>query len=153
MMLGLLLARAGVEVAVIEKHGDFLRDFRGDTLHPSTLEVIAELGLLEGLLALPHQRVERLEVDFGGETYTVADFRNLRVSCPFIALMPQWSFLDYLAGSARSWPGFSLHMKTEATGLIRENGRIASDPSGPTASTNPSRTRIEADAWAMASSS
>jgi len=137
MMLGLLLARAGIEVAVLEKHGDFLRDFRGDTLHPSTLEVIAELGLLDGLLALPHQRVERLEVDFGGETYTVADFRKLRVSCPFIALMPQWDFLDFLAGSAGSWPWFSLHMNTQATGLIRENSRIAGveavGPKGPLA--------------------
>ena len=135
MMLGLLLARAGIEVVVLEKHADFLRDFRGDTLHPSTLEVIRELGLLEGLLALPHQRIEKLEVDFGGERWRVADFRKLPVACPYIALMPQWDFLDYLARAAAAYPDFTLRMRTEATELIREGGGIvgamAEGPDGP----------------------
>ena len=130
MMLGLLLARAGVEVVVLEKHRDFLRDFRGDTLHPSTLEVIHELGLLDGLLALPHQRVETLGLDFGGRRVEVADLRRLAVTCPFIALMPQWDFLDFLAREASDWPGFTLRMHTEATGLIEAGqlegcGRVA----------------------------
>ena len=130
MMLGLLLARAGVEVVVLEKHRDFLRDFRGDTLHPSTLEVIHELGLLDGLLALPHQRVETLGLDFGGRRVEIADLRRLTVTCPFIALMPQWDFLDFLAREASDWPGFTLRMHTEATGLIEAGqleggGRVA----------------------------
>ena len=135
MMLGLLLARAGIEVVVLEKHADFLRDFRGDTLHPSTLEVIGELGLLDGLLALPHQRIEMLEVDFGGEPWRVADFCRLRAACPFIALMPQWEFLDFLARAADTYPGFTLRMRTEAKALIREGGRVvglmAEGPDGP----------------------
>ena len=135
MMLGLLLARAGIDVVVLEKHADFLRDFRGDTLHPSTLEVIRELGLLDGLLALPHQRIEKLEVDFGGRQWKVADFHKLPVACPFIALMPQWDFLDFLARAADDYPGFNLRMRTEATGLIRDGGRIAGvtamGPEGP----------------------
>jgi len=135
LMLGLLLARAGIEVVVLEKHTDFLRDFRGDTLHPSTLEVISELGLLEGLLALPHQRIEKLGVDFGDRRLEVADFRHLAVACPFIALMPQWDFLDFLAREASAWPGFGLHMRTEATGLIEAGGRVAGitakSPGGP----------------------
>ncbi len=125
LMLGLLLARAGIEVVVLEKHSDFLRDFRGDTLHPSTLEVIHELGLLEGLLALPHQRVETMALDFGGRRLQIADFRRLPVACRFIALMPQWDFLDFLAREASAWPGFALHMQTEATGLIEAGRRIA----------------------------
>lgn len=135
MMLGLLLARAGIEVVVLEKHADFLRDFRGDTLHPSTLEVIRELGLLEGLLALPHQRIEELEVDFGGRLWRVADFRKLPVACPFVALMPQWDFLKFLASAAGAYSGFTLRMRTEAAELVREGGRvvgvIAEGPDGP----------------------
>jgi 2-polyprenyl-6-methoxyphenol hydroxylase-like FAD-dependent oxidoreductase len=126
LMLGLLLARAGIEVVVLEKHADFLRDFRGDTLHPSTLEVIRELGLLEALLRLPHQKVETLSVEFGGRRLEFADLRRLRVACPYIALMPQWNFLDFLAREAALWPGFCLKMRTGATALIEaEGGRVA----------------------------
>ena len=115
MMLGLLLARAGVEVAVHEKHGDFLRDFRGDTLHPSTLEVMHELGLLERLLKLPHQKVPRFSVRIGNRDVTIADLSRLPVHCGFLALMPQWDFLNFLAAEAKRYPGFSLHMNSEVT--------------------------------------
>jgi 2-polyprenyl-6-methoxyphenol hydroxylase-like FAD-dependent oxidoreductase len=119
MMLGLLLARAGVEVAVHEKHGDFLRDFRGDTLHPSTLEVMHELGLLERLLKLPHQKVPRFSVRIGKRDVTIADLSSLPVHCGFLALMPQWDFLDFLAGEAKRHPGFSLHMNSEITDIAQ----------------------------------
>jgi 2-polyprenyl-6-methoxyphenol hydroxylase-like FAD-dependent oxidoreductase len=118
MMLGLLLARAGVEALVLEKHADFLRDFRGDTLHPSTLEVIAELGLLERLLALPHDRVPEISAQFGSYPLKIADFRHLPTRCGFIAMMPQWDFLDFLAREAARYPAFSLRMNAEVTGLI-----------------------------------
>lgn len=124
MMLGLLLARAGVAVTVLEKHADFLRDFRGDTIHPSTLAVMEDLGLLEAFLALPHQRVDRLQADVYGEEVTIADFRRLAVSTPYLALIPQWDFLDFLAREARRWPGFRLAMSTEATGVVERDGRI-----------------------------
>jgi 2-polyprenyl-6-methoxyphenol hydroxylase-like FAD-dependent oxidoreductase len=104
MMLGLLLARAGIDVVVLEKHADFLRDFRGDTLHPSTLTVMHELGLLERLLALPHQKVRELAGQFGDFETIVADFRRLPGPAPFIALMPQWDFLDFLAGEGAAYP-------------------------------------------------
>jgi 2-polyprenyl-6-methoxyphenol hydroxylase-like FAD-dependent oxidoreductase len=137
MMLGLLLARGGVDVLVLEKHADFLRDFRGDTLHPSTLEVMSELGLLDQLLALPHQRVERLALEVGGRMLSIADLRYLPTRCRFMALMPQWDFLDFLAREAARSPGFSLRMRTAATGLIREGGRVvgvtAEGPDGPLA--------------------
>jgi 2-polyprenyl-6-methoxyphenol hydroxylase-like FAD-dependent oxidoreductase len=100
MMLGLLLARAGVEVVVLEKHGDFLRDFRGDTIHPSTLEVMHELGLLGQFLALPHQEIRQLRAQVGDVTLPIADFTHLPVRCPFVAFMPQWDFLDFLARHA-----------------------------------------------------
>ncbi|NLD54085.1 MAG: FAD-dependent oxidoreductase [Burkholderiaceae bacterium] len=124
MMLGLLLARAGVAVTVLEKHADFLRDFRGDTIHPSTLAVVEDLDLLDRFLALPHQLVETLHADVYGHELTIADFRHLPVASPFLALMPQWDFLDFLAREAARWPGFRLLMDTEATGLIEEDGRI-----------------------------
>ncbi len=124
MMLGYLLARAGVEVVVLEKHADFLRDFRGDTVHPSTLEVIHELGLLDGFLALPHQRVARMRVRFGDADLEVADFAHLPSQCGFIAFMPQWHFLNFLATRAAKLPGFKLLMETEATGLIDGGGRV-----------------------------
>ena len=125
MMLGLLLARAGVDVLVLEKHADFLRDFRGDTLHPSTLEVMAELGLLDPLLALPHERVDRLALEVGGRMLRLADMRHLPTRCRFIALMPQWDFLDFLSREAGRSPHFSLRMRTAAVELIREGGRVA----------------------------
>src|SRR5690625_3512942 len=113
MMLGLLLARAGIDVVVLEKHADFLRDFRGDTLHPSTLEVMSELGLLEQLLSLPHQRLETVAIEYGGRRLEIADFRHLPTRCRFIALMPQWDFLNLLAREARRSPPFSFLLLTE----------------------------------------
>jgi 2-polyprenyl-6-methoxyphenol hydroxylase-like FAD-dependent oxidoreductase len=124
MMLGLLLARAGVDVVVLEKHADFLRDFRGDTIHPSTLDVMHELGLLDDFLKLPHQRVPKLNAQFGDMTITIADFTHLPVRCKFIAMMPQWDFLDFLADHAAPYSGFRLLMKTEAIDLIEESGRV-----------------------------
>jgi 2-polyprenyl-6-methoxyphenol hydroxylase-like FAD-dependent oxidoreductase len=124
MMLGFLLARAGVRVAVLEKHADFLRDFRGDTIHPSTLELMHELGLLEEFLKLPHSRVQRVSGQVGETTINLADFSHLPTRCKFIALMPQWDFLDFLAEHGCKYPAFDLHMKTEATELIEEGGRI-----------------------------
>ena len=124
MVLGLLLARAGVEVLVLEKHADFLRDFRGDTIHPSTLEVMHELGLLERLLKLPHQPAPVLRAQFGDLAFPLADFSHLPTHCKFVAFMPQWDFLNFLAGEARRYQTFSLRMKAEAIGLIEESGRI-----------------------------
>lgn len=125
MMLGLLLARAGVDVVVLEKHADFLRDFRGDTIHPSTLAVINELRLLERFLRLPHQEVRVLAARIGGTKVPIADFSHLAVPCPFIAMMPQWDFLDFLAAQAARYPNFHLRMQAQATGLIEDAGRIA----------------------------
>jgi len=135
MMLGLLLARAGIDTVVLEKHGDFLRDFRGDTVHPSTLEVMDELGLIDGFLKRPHQELRRLGGEFGDETMRIADFSHLDMKYPFIAFMPQWDFLDFLADSARRYPSFRLLMRTEATDLIRSGetvtGVAARDAEGP----------------------
>jgi 2-polyprenyl-6-methoxyphenol hydroxylase-like FAD-dependent oxidoreductase len=124
MMLGLLLARAGVDVVVLEKHGDFLRDFRGDTVHPSTLEVMHELGLLEAFLQRPHQEVAELSAQIGSTRVTFADFRHVRTRCKFIALMPQWDFLDFLAEAAQRFTGFHLLMQAEGQALIERAGRI-----------------------------
>jgi 2-polyprenyl-6-methoxyphenol hydroxylase-like FAD-dependent oxidoreductase len=124
MMLGVLLARAGVDAIVLEKHADFLRDFRGDTIHPSTLEVMHELGLVERLLTLPHQKAHTLAAQFGDLTLTIADFSHLPTHCKFIALMPQWDFLNFLAEEGRRYPGFHLRMEAEATGLVMEDGRV-----------------------------
>jgi 2-polyprenyl-6-methoxyphenol hydroxylase-like FAD-dependent oxidoreductase len=125
MMLGLLLARSGIGTLVLEKHADFLRDFRGDTLHPSTLEVIAELGLLERLLELPHDRVTEIAAQFGEHPLKIADFSKLPVRCGFIAMMPQWDFLNFLAREAARYPQFRLEMNAEVTGLVERDGRIA----------------------------
>jgi 2-polyprenyl-6-methoxyphenol hydroxylase-like FAD-dependent oxidoreductase len=124
MMLGLLLARAGLRVTVLEKHRDFLRDFRGDTIHPSTLQVLHELGILDEFLALPHQKVRELNAQFGAERLKVAQFEGLPIRCPFIAMIPQWDFLDFLARHARRYPSFELRMQSEVTGLLSEGGRI-----------------------------
>ena len=124
MMLGFLLARAGVNVVVLEKHADFLRDFRGNTIHPSTLEIIHELGLLSEFLARPHQEARRLSGIIGDERVTIADFTHLPARCRFIVLMPQWDFLDFIAGHAKRYPSFALRMQSEATELIEENGRV-----------------------------
>jgi 2-polyprenyl-6-methoxyphenol hydroxylase-like FAD-dependent oxidoreductase len=124
MMLGLLLARAGIETLVLEKHADFLRDFRGDTLHPSTLEVLGELGLLEELLRLPHDRVAEIAAQFGDTPLKIADFRHLPVRCGFIAMMPQWDFLNFLAQQASRYPRFKLRMRAEVTGLVQRDSRV-----------------------------
>ncbi len=124
MMLGLLLARAGVDVLVLEKHADILRDFRGDTIHPSTLEVMHELGLLEELLRLPHQKTPQLNGFFGELALTIADFSHLPVRCPYIAFMPQWDFLNFLAKHASRYPTFTLRMQAEVTGLVEEDGHV-----------------------------
>jgi 2-polyprenyl-6-methoxyphenol hydroxylase-like FAD-dependent oxidoreductase len=124
MMLGFLLARAGLDVVVLEKHADFFRDFRGDTIHPSTLALFDELGLLARFLQLPHHPERELRMAFGASQVRVADFRHLPTPCRFIALMPQWDFLNFLAKEAGAYPTFTLHMATEATGLIEERGRI-----------------------------
>jgi 2-polyprenyl-6-methoxyphenol hydroxylase-like FAD-dependent oxidoreductase len=124
MMLGYLLAREGVEVTVLEKHQDFFRDFRGDTVHPSTLEVLRELGLLEEFLQLPHQQIESLGVVIGNSTFEVADFRHVPTHCKFVALMPQWDFLNFIASHAKRLPSFQLLMEHEVVDLRREGGRI-----------------------------
>jgi 2-polyprenyl-6-methoxyphenol hydroxylase-like FAD-dependent oxidoreductase len=135
MMLGLLLARAGVDVLVLEKHADFLRDFRGDTIHPSTLEVMHELGMLQDFLALPHQEVRELQAQVGEAPVPVADFTHLPTRCRFVAFMPQWDFLDFLAARAARYPGFRLWMRAEAVGLVEEAGRVLGvnvmTPEGP----------------------
>jgi 2-polyprenyl-6-methoxyphenol hydroxylase-like FAD-dependent oxidoreductase len=124
LMLGLLLARAGVAVLVLEKHADFLRDFRGDTIHPSTLEVMHELGILEEFLQRPHQEVRTLGAQIGDLFLPVADFEHLPTRCRFVALMPQWDFLNFIAEQAKRYPGFQLQMEAEATSLIEEGGRV-----------------------------
>jgi 2-polyprenyl-6-methoxyphenol hydroxylase-like FAD-dependent oxidoreductase len=133
--LGLLLARAGVAVTVLEKHADFLRDFRGDTIHPSTLEVMHELGLLDDLLRLPHERVSQLNAQFGASSLTIADFTALPARCPFIAFMPQWDFLDFLASRATACPEFRLMMRAKVTDILTAGGRVtglrATTPDGP----------------------
>jgi 2-polyprenyl-6-methoxyphenol hydroxylase-like FAD-dependent oxidoreductase len=118
MMLGFLLARAGVRVVVLEKHPDFFRDFRGDTVHPSTLELIYELGLIDEFLKLPHQKVETLTGQVGAEHLRMVDFRHLPTHCKFIVLMPQWDFLNFLAERGKRYETFDLRMQAEATHLI-----------------------------------
>ncbi|HEU0096175.1 MAG TPA: FAD-dependent monooxygenase, partial [Rhizomicrobium sp.] len=125
MMCGYLLARAGVDVTVLEKHSDFLRDFRGDTVHPSTLQVMHELGLLEEFLKLPHAKIARAGIDIGDRHFNFADLTRLPTVAKYIAMMPQWDFLDFLAGKARQFPNFHLLMQTEAKDLLIQNGRIA----------------------------
>jgi 2-polyprenyl-6-methoxyphenol hydroxylase-like FAD-dependent oxidoreductase len=124
MMLGLLLARAGVSVLIVEKHADFLRDFRGDTLHPSTLEIMHELGLLERFLRLPHQKVSRINARFGDLEFTVADFSHLPTHCRYVAFMPQWDFLNFLVEEGSRYPGFHVRMSAEVTDLIESGGLV-----------------------------
>jgi 2-polyprenyl-6-methoxyphenol hydroxylase-like FAD-dependent oxidoreductase len=125
MMLGFLLARSGVEVMVLEKHADFLRDFRGDTIHPSSLELMYELGLLEEFLKRPHQEARELAGQIGPELIKIADFTHLPTHCKFLALMPQWDFLNFVVEQAKRYPGFQVMMQTEAVDLIEQDGRIA----------------------------
>jgi len=124
MMLGFLLARAGVKVVVLEKHGDFLRDFRGDTVHPSTMNVMEELGLLDDFLKLPHHKISRFAGQFGETRFQIADFSRLPVRCRYIAMMPQWDFLDFLAAHGKRSPAFTLLMHAEAKELIETDGRV-----------------------------
>jgi 2-polyprenyl-6-methoxyphenol hydroxylase-like FAD-dependent oxidoreductase len=124
IMLGYLLARAGIAVTVLEKHNDFFRDFRGDTVHSSTLELMHELGLLEDLLKLPHQRLTSIGGTFGDFPFQAADFSRVPAHCKFVALMPQWDFLNFLSTRAKRFPSFDLRMQHEAVGLLRNNGRI-----------------------------
>jgi 2-polyprenyl-6-methoxyphenol hydroxylase-like FAD-dependent oxidoreductase len=135
MVLGLLLARAGVKTMVLEKHADFLRDFRGDTVHPSTLQVMYELGLVDRLLELPHSRLDDLTVRFGDADFTIASFKRLPTHCRFLAIMPQWDFLNFIAKESQKYPTYQLRMRTEVTGLIEEEGTFvgvrAVGPDGP----------------------
>jgi 2-polyprenyl-6-methoxyphenol hydroxylase-like FAD-dependent oxidoreductase len=141
MMLGFLLARAGVETVVLEKHADFLRDFRGDTIHPSTLEVMNDLGLYDQFLALPHQEARLLSGKVGGVTIPLADFSHLPTRAKFIALMPQWDFLNFLARQGAAYPAFHLRMQADVDGLIEENGVVR----GVTAKTPAGRLDVRAD--------
>jgi 2-polyprenyl-6-methoxyphenol hydroxylase-like FAD-dependent oxidoreductase len=135
MMLGFLLARAGVDVIVLEKHNDFLRDFRGDTIHPSTLELMHELGILADFLKRPHQEVTHLAGQIGDDTIPIGDFTHLPTKCKFLALMPQWDFLDFLSGHAKTCPTFHLMMNAQVTDLISEGDEIkgvkVTTPDGP----------------------
>ena len=136
MVLGLLLARAGVEVTLLEKHGDFLRDFRGDTVHPTTMRLLDELGLWERFAALPHSEVQSARFELDGRSVTYVDFGRLRRQPhPFVAMVPQWDLLNLLADAAQPEPSFTLRMKTEATGLLREGGKVTGvryqGPDGP----------------------
>ncbi|HET7366364.1 MAG TPA: FAD-dependent oxidoreductase [Burkholderiales bacterium] len=122
--MGLLLARAGLRVTVLEKHADFLRDFRGDTIHPSTLQVLDELGLAEAFLRLPHSKVPNLAARFGDRQFPIVELRGVGARYPFIAMMPQWDFLDFIAQHARAYRGFELRMQAEATGLVFDGARV-----------------------------
>lgn len=141
IMAGYLLARAGVDVIVLEKHADFFRDFRGDTIHPSTLRIVDELGLLDDFLKVPHNEIRELSARFGDTVLKLADFRHVPGRCKFLALMPQWDFLNFIAEHARPLATFRLIMNAEATDLIRGNGRIV----GVTAQTPQSTLTITAD--------
>jgi 2-polyprenyl-6-methoxyphenol hydroxylase-like FAD-dependent oxidoreductase len=140
MMLGFLLARSGVEVTVLEKHADFLRDFRGDTIHPSTLELMYELGLIDEFLKRPHQEERELAAQVGNEVVRIADFTHLPTYCKFLAFMPQWDFLNFVVEQGKRYPQFEVKMQVEATSLIEENGRIA----GVTAKTAAGQIEIRA---------
>jgi len=141
MMLGYLLGRAGIDVVVLEKHADFFRDFRGDTVHPSTLEVMDELGLIDGFLKLPHQRLQKMDGLFGGTPVRIADLSRLRTKYPFIAFMPQWDFLNFLREAGQRFASLKVMMNTEAVDLIRRDGTIA----GVRAKTSDGIIDIEAD--------
>jgi 2-polyprenyl-6-methoxyphenol hydroxylase-like FAD-dependent oxidoreductase len=124
VMAGLLFARAGVTVTVLEKHADFFRDFRGDTVHPSTMEILDQLGMLERFLKRPHNRVYGAEIRIAGREWTIGDLTHLQTPAPFIAMMPQWDFLDFLREEARAFPGFQLQMSSPVAGFIEEKGKV-----------------------------
>lgn len=142
MMVGFLLARSGVNVLVLEKHADFLRDFRGDTIHPSTLELMHELGLLDDLLKCPHTRIQQLHAVIGNKELGIADFSHLPTQCQFVALMPQWDFLNFLAEQASRFPTFSLRMETEVVDLVRDHSDAVT---GVTAKTAKGTLEVHAD--------
>ena len=125
MMLGYLLARAGIDVVVLEKHKDFLRDFRGDTIHPSTLELMKELGVLDEFLQRPHQQLRYLKLKFAEESITLADFSKINAFCQYLAFMPQWDFLDFIVDQANKYPSFHLQMECEAVDIIEEDGKVS----------------------------
>ena len=125
MMLGYLLGRAGIDTLVLEKHADFFRDFRGDTVHPSTLEVLDELGLIEGFLKLPHQQLQKMDGKFGGTSIRIADLSRLKVKYPFIAFMPQWDFLNFLRESGKRFSSLKVMMNADATDLIWSGDKVA----------------------------
>jgi len=121
-MLGYLLARAGIDVVVLEKWGDFLRDFRGDTIHPSTMEVLSELGLLQKFLAMPHDETRQMKIHIGSREFVMVDFNGLKTLCPYIAFIPQSDFLNFIANEGKKYPGFHLMMNTEALTISEEGG-------------------------------
>ncbi|HYW62718.1 MAG TPA: FAD-dependent oxidoreductase [Bradyrhizobium sp.] len=141
MMLGYLLGRAGVETIVLEKHADFFRDFRGDTVHPSTLQVMDELGLIDGFLKLPHQEIQKMEGQFGGSSIRISDLSRLKTKYPFIAFMPQWDFLNFLRESGKRFPPLQVMMSANATDLVRFDGVV----SGVTVETPEGPLQIRAD--------
>src|ERR1051325_2376025 len=141
MMLGYLLGRAGVDTIVLEKHADFFRDFRGDTVHPSTLQVMDELGLIDGFLRLPHQEIQKMDGQFGGSSIRISDLSRLKAKYPFIAFMPQWDFLNFLRESGKRFASLKVMMSTEAVDLLRDGGRIT----GVKATTPDGSIDIEAD--------
>ena len=145
MVAGLLFARAGVPVTILEKHADFLRDFRGDTVHPSTLELFNEIGLLEELLKEPHAAIDTMTLNLLGGRYTIATMKHLPVAARFVAMMPQWDLLDFIAGQGRKYPTFDLRMSTEATGLTYDAAGRASGVTLATGETLPARLVIAAD--------
>jgi 2-polyprenyl-6-methoxyphenol hydroxylase-like FAD-dependent oxidoreductase len=124
VMLGYLLARSNIDVVVLEKHADFFRDFRGDTVHPSTLEVMAELGLLDEFLTVPHTEIHEVTALIGDTPVTIGEFSHLPTRCKYVALMPQWDFLNFLASKGKRYPAFRLMMDTDVTGLVEENGTV-----------------------------
>ena len=124
VMAGLLFARAGCRVRILEKHADFFRDFRGDTVHPSTMEILDQLGMLERFLKRPHDRLDKAELRIAGRTYIIGDLSHLATPAPFIAMMPQWEFLDFLRGEAKAFPGFQLDMESEVAGFLEEGDRV-----------------------------
>jgi 2-polyprenyl-6-methoxyphenol hydroxylase-like FAD-dependent oxidoreductase len=149
MMLGYLLARSGVQTLVVEKHGDFFRDFRGDTVHPSTTELMHELGILDEFLQqVPHQTMEQLGIGFNGQTFDLVDFRHLPTACKYVVFMPQWDFLNFLADKAKRYHCFRLEMNTDVTGLLWEGDRVAgvtAQTAGVTAQTPGGLVEIHAD--------
>src|SRR6478672_8886107 len=124
MMAGLLFARAGCDVLVLEKHADFFRDFRGDTVHPSTMEILDQLGMLQRFLKRPHNKVDNAQLRLAGREWTIGDLSHLHTPAPFIAMMPQWDFLDFLRVEGKAFPGFRIEMETPVESFIEDKGRV-----------------------------